>query len=361
MHFLKIKFSHKDMFILMIILLFFSKVVMVHMFLPEKYFYDAETLAYRCRYNFGFDTEPFAWLYHNINVFNFRTRFQWEIPLTVIGNILLLLTFFKNEKSRYSLDEAITILCIVVLSNVYIFQISKDFFQLLLYYLLIIIIKSRIQIYFKILLIFSFLYLEGMYFREYYKLTALIFVLVFFLFLVTIEFSAKKRVITIITTILICFALAKVIMPDKFMEVVNVRDGLTKPKDGSADSVTLIKNIFPGTSSTIYYFINYFINFLRISIPIELLPKGAFYIPFFIFQITLIIRLRQEFLFIFSIDKDSMKLLENDLLILVAMFSYFCVAIIFEPDFGSVVRHEVALYPFVFSLYNSKRYELIKK
>lgn len=353
MYLFKIKFSNKDLFILMIFLLFFSKVVLVHMFLPAKYFYDAETLAYRCVNSFEFDTEPFAWLYHNINLLKFRTRFQWEIPLTLIGNIMLFLTFFNNDKIIYTLDETIAILCIVVLSNVYIFQISKDFFQLMLFYLLVIIIKNKISFYYKIILIFLLLFLEGIYFREYYKLTALLFILVIFLFFITMSFSTKKRVLIIIAAILFCFAMAKLVMPDEFMEVVNVRDGLTTPKDGSSDSITLIKNIFSGGNSTISFYINYFINFFRISIPIELLSKGAFYIPFFIFQITLIIRLRYEFIFIFSKDKVSIKRLENDILILAIIFAYFCVAVIFEPDFGSVVRHEIALYPFVFALYNS--------
>ena len=348
----KIRLSKKDLLFLMIFILVVSKLILIPS-LPAKYFYDADTLAYRCVNSYEFTEEPFAYLYHSINFFNFTTRFQWGIPLAIVGNWILVYSFIKINNDVYSLDESIVFLCCMALANVYIFQISKDFWQLLLFYVLFIVIKLDLFPLVKITLIFGLLFLEGMYFREYYKLTALLFLLLVLLYLLTIKISLKWRILIIIGISLMCFGLAKYIMPDEFEEIINVRAGLTEPKEGKADSTTLIKNVVGGSSLPVF-FANYFLNFFRISIPIELLFKGAFYFPFFVFQISLMFRLRHEYTGVMMLKKDEVILNEKRILILAVIFSYYCVAVIFEPDFGSVVRHEIALYPLIFGLYDNK-------
>jgi cell division protein FtsW (lipid II flippase) len=74
-------------------------------------------------------------------------------------------------------------------------------------------------------------------------------------------------------------------------------------------------------------------------VPVELLTKGMQYIPFLFFQLAVTVYLAGLFVHVDEIED------ENQFLALSIFLGYFLASAIFEPDFGSWVRHESATFP----------------
>ena len=88
--------------------------------------------------------------------------------------------------------------------------------------------------------------------------------------------------------------------------------------------------------------IDYVINAFRMMIPIELLLKSPGYAPFFIYQIFILMYLFKALANIKAMDKKVVVALS-------CFVAYFFGSVVFEPDFGSWVRHEATTFP-VFQL-----------
>ena len=87
------------------------------------------------------------------------------------------------------------------------------------------------------------------------------------------------------------------------------------------------------------FLVNYGINAARMLVPVELLTKGMQYIPFLLFQLAVTVYLASLFVHVDEIED------ENQFLALSIFLGYFLASAIFEPDFGSWVRHESATFP----------------
>ena len=90
------------------------------------------------------------------------------------------------------------------------------------------------------------------------------------------------------------------------------------------------------------FMIDYVINAFRMMIPIELLLKSPGYAPFFIYQIFILMYLFKALANIKAMDKKVVVALS-------CFVAYFFGSVVFEPDFGSWVRHEATTFP-VFQL-----------
>ena len=106
---------------------------------------------------------------------------------------------------------------------------------------------------------------------------------------------------------------------------------------------TLILNLIDSGNNKLLFLLNYFINFLRIMFPVELLQKGLYYWIFCFFQFLCTFKL-------INCVRNYHDLSENDKLYLFAMVAYYITGVFFEPDFGSFVRHEAATAPILFTL-----------
>ena len=100
--------------------------------------------------------------------------------------------------------------------------------------------------------------------------------------------------------------------------------------------IELIKNLIPGDKNFFIYSLNYIINTARILFPFELLFKGPLYIAFVLYQITCVA----------IVVRGLKKVNGNNILIVSLLVGYFMLLGTYEPDFGSVIRHESVLLPF---------------
>ena len=134
-----------------------------------------------------------------------------------------------------------------------------------------------------------------------------------------------------------------------------MRINLNASRLDSVDAITQINDIFY-SNNLLTYTLNYFINLVRVLFPIELIVKGIKYMPFVIFQVYLSVNILKKLKNIKYRNK-TMKILMS------IIVSYILVANLYEPDFGSFIRHEVALYFIIISivLFDCRRFRVNNK
>lgn len=83
---------------------------------------------------------------------------------------------------------------------------------------------------------------------------------------------------------------------------------------------------------------DYIINAVRMMMPVELLMKSPGYAPFFVYQIFIL-------MYLFRTVKN-LRQIDNKMVVVLSCFvAYFFGSVVFEPDFGSWVRHEATTFP----------------
>lgn len=305
----------------------------------------------------GDETEIFvkcAEIYDAINIFNFKTVFQWTVAINVVFNAII--AFFVLKYKSLTLEELIFSLVNLFLLDVFVFNLSKEPIQLVVYIVVFIVSITKLSNLKKIIICSGIFLLESLWFREYYILIAGLTVLIYFLLRRFANSPEKKKnVFMIFILIVVAFSVSmyamKYISPQNYDKLVNRRDTSEAYLGPKTD--TIIADVFDN-SNHLLYTCNYIINLIRIFFPIELLFKGVTYLPFVIYQIYII------FYLIKSIKNISKENIVNTTLILAYLFC----SITFEPDFGSVTRHESVLFLFfllMIKLCNKKEKENYEK
>lgn len=322
--------------------------------LPDKYFYDSTSILNMV----NGDTEEYlqvdstyratADFYRVINVLGLNTLQQWSIALSIIGCLML----FPIVLRLPDLSLLDTLLCLtsIALLNIYVFSISKDMIQFTVFYCIVLMFNmSNLQPVLAVSSAFFLLVAEALFYRSYYLLVAIMFILVV-LMLLKIRSEGRKTKSTFRTGFWFIFGVAlivmfmlismKVIVPNLYYQLVSVRDETGLPRVGSADAQTVIINLFPG-DGVFVSLVNWFVNGLRMMIPIELFFKGKSYILFIVFQL-LVVRLYVRNLGDYGGSVRSARFFGFCLFTAYVVVSFF-----FEPDFGSWVRHEGAAFPII--------------
>lgn len=322
------------------------------MLLPAKYFYDNNRILGMVNSDVGVDAWGGSYVvaadfFKAINVFGFTTMEQWS---WFLGLSLTLLVFFMVLRlPEPDMVQTIFLLACIGLLNIYVFNVGKDVVQFLffmaVYLVLLIPIESLIM---KIALAAGILYFESKVFRSYYVLIAA-FVLAIYCILMVFRKSHKippaiKIVITLATMYLLVCAMmmvASVAMRDEYDQIMGIRSYSLNGREDDVDSVTIIKNWVGGDNSTSLplFLLNYLINAVRMMVPFELAVKGVQYLPFFFFQVAVTIYLVHLFGKLDEIDD------EVQFLAISVFLGYVLASVLFEPDFGSWVRHEAATFP----------------
>lgn len=130
-------------------------------------------------------------------------------------------------------------------------------------------------------------------------------------------------------------------MPTVYNQLINLRYSINYNRVDSIDAVTIINDVFP-SSSPFFYCINYIINLIRMLFPIELILKGIKYIPFIVYQIYFSVNIIKKLK-----EKDTVY---NNKLFFSIIIAYILTSNLYEPDFGSLIRHETALMLIIFDI-----------
>lgn len=339
-------FSKKGEFLVLInIILLISLITQLVIVpsLPTKYFYDSNNILSISNgmVNRYFD-ESYLFagnFFKFINIFNFSTFTQWAVLLTIVGTILLIL--YVNRYTKIEIHKLIFFAAVVTFLNIYIFRISKDFIQWIFWLLLFLSILDQNK-YRKNIIILVLFIIETIYFRSYYIAIYLGYLAIYTIINKMISnkksFNYVKLTLILVFGIFIALLLIQKVSPSLYSRIINVRQTTNMNRIESVDAVTIIQDLF-NSNNVINYMINFVLNFFRILFPIELIFKGMKYIPFIIFQFYLTIN-------IINSIKNINKSRSLTLIMLISMFiSYTLVSSIYEPDFGSMIRHEIACMP----------------
>ena len=346
---------NKQKFILIlfaIIILIIAK-VLLFVYLDDKYLYDSYYLLsfMNGNYTSNISVNFAAHFFDFFNIFSFHTILEWNIFLAIIGNIIVLLIILL-KKEKYSFIEYIFILISLFLLDLYVFTLSKEFIQFLIFLIMyLIIINLKIPLNIKVIIVTIILFLEAVYFRVYYGLIGMLFIFIYafdYLF-----FKDKKKsylIFIVLITLILGVYFIKLISYDNLKAIINARQLINIDRQNSKDAITIINDLFFHKNLYFSFVINYFLNFLRMNIPLELIFKGIKYIPYIILQIFIT----------FNIFKFSKKIDKNNILVYLLIICFLVVSVLFEPDFGSFLRHQSAFLLFYFEMIISNQDNYMK-
>lgn len=328
--------------------------LMVAFFLPAKYFYDNNRILGMTNVTLGLADASTVdeWegsyriasdLFASINVGKLDTMLSWSLCLGVLFTFLLMFMMIRADAP--DLFQSIFILAAVGLLNIYIFTIGKDIIQFAFFFAVYIVLMLPFDnTLLKILGSAGILYFESTFFREYYILIA---ALILAVYVVLSWFKKRGRIglgsllaigVLLFAVIYAAMLSAQILMPDEYNQMLGLRTGYDTAFGDSSDSATIILNWIPGDGLPIFM-VNYVINAFRMMIPIELALRGVYYWPFFIFQLMIT-------LYMVHLIRQLNRINEPVLFLALCVYlGYALASFIFEPDFGSWVRHETATFP----------------
>ena len=123
-----------------------------------------------------------------------------------------------------------------------------------------------------------------------------------------------------------------------YEDALNVRD-----QYANEDATSVINNPIEVNGNYVNFMIDYAACAVRMMIPVELIFKSPVYAPFFFYQIFVLV-------YLFRALKNLNRLNDQLFLALTCFMAYLFGSFVFEPDFGSWVRHEAAAFPVFYFL-----------
>lgn len=347
--------------ILIIPVAIFAKII-YHLFLPDKYFFD----SWRMESMLTGSGNMAAWggyqnavdFHKSINILNLDTHTEFSIWYGVVMTIIVLIIVSRVKEMNNA--QVFYTLMVVGVLNIYVFILNKEMVQILYFLAIYIVISLPIHNTLKILGCAGVFYLESLNFRAYYIIMAALTIGTFIIFSWLSRQKIKKShiimtVMALFVMVFVFFYASSFISPKDYKEALNQRDGTTSTIDnGSEDgqgATSAIRNPITVGNNIGIFMVDYVINSVRMMFPIELIFKSPGYSPFFIYQIFIL-------MYTYKTLKNINKLDKKMVVALSCFMAYFLGSAVFEPDFGSWVRHEATTFP-VFQLlaYNNENYE----
>lgn len=329
-------------FISLIFIEFIAIKIFQFNFLPAKYFYDSnkilDMILYGTRYNdLAYDFS--AQIFSKINILNLDSLEKWAYFIGTIFTCILFILLLKRKE--YSKWQYLFIYTSIALLNIYVFNLSKDIIQFAIFLIIyLVLLLKKIDSFKKMILIAGIILAESFLFRIYYAIMAMNIVTMWIIYKTIIEKKRlNKRVfIKLVIIALIAFFteifIVSMINNDNYQRILYARYGVNSLRTNDMDVNTIINDPLGENTNYFKFVLNYIINLIRLMIPLELLLKGMKYIPFVIYQIAII----------WLLVKSCKKANEKNALTIIVILSFIIISIIFEPDFGSFIRHESSLF-----------------
>lgn len=344
-----VKCNKGTLIVLVLVAILLAKIVQLFL-LPEKYFYDAQSVMTLLENGFISGYPLNFWIaaqfFKPLYVIGFHTMESMIMILSIVCNIFMIFFIYKHVYLNDLFNLTITILYMMMI-NIYIFMPMKEFIQFLLMMLYFYIFKSKRKTLNskrkKSCAILFVTVLIGIMFREYYLLIAAIFVclLLFFKRLKNDNLLVNiKHLLLLFSGVVATLYLSRIIVPNMYERLASLKYNLTYFRVGSSSANTLILDKFEN-SNPLYFTINIVINVFRLLFPIELLFVS--FNP--LYMMTIVVQ-ALLFLYLMRLRKKAEQS-ETHKMLYYFFLAFIFVSAIFEPDYGSVMRHFSALYPII--------------
>lgn len=283
-------------------------------------------------------------IFEKLNFFELTTYEGFEIYITVLWNIILMIIIFSLRKKLNMIQAIFLILTILVL-NIFNFNLAKEPIQMLYFVLMYVVITSKVlKDSFKYILCFGILYWASVTFRTYYILIALFMLGASWICKTFILMKDRLKlfdVVVVITALgvgyFLLLTVAKTAMPEEYSELIRVR---TRETEARTDISNWITN---DDSNLVLFTVDYLIMLIRMMVPVELITFGPKYWPYVAYQVMI------TFYAVMAL-KNIKKNHKSKNVALYVYLGFLCGSATFEPDFGSWVRHEAAIAPVLFVL-----------
>ena len=339
--------ENKVIFTLFIIMAGIAGKIIEEFLLPPQYFFDSNRINstvvdinfkdrwYSGSYKVAVD------FFRKINVFHFTERVQWSIFLGIVMTIVLIIMFTRCS-GMDNTQIFFATMC-VGLCNIYIFNICKDVIQFMIFIVIYIVVSiNKLPIWVKAILAALLLRWESEVYKSYYIIMAFFFIVIFIAF--SIIRRKRKRltklqylivVVGLFAMVYVFLFAARSIYPKDYNDIMEARNYSNQQGQNSA-----IQEVYEHNGNLNIFFVDYLIDSVRMMFPFELVQMGVFYLPFFLFQVFMLLYLVRGV-------KNMDELDDKSFIGLCIFLAYFLGSVLFEPDFGSFVRHEAATLPII--------------
>lgn len=341
----------KDLFLVIILIILENIFVktFIYNILPSKYFYDALVILSGVTGNLNLDTSYMYAIniFKKINILGLDTLKYWGYYISIF--ILPILIYIVSKKNKYHYKQYIFLLASFTLLDIYVLGLSKDVIQFVYFLILYLILANqKMSNSHKLILACIVLLYEALHFRIYYSIMAMLMVTIYFIYIYFIRNQKinKKSIIKIMLISLILFFIevfiVQIINFNNYNAILNARNSVNVNRIGSTDASTIINDLLGFNKNYFIFMGNYLINIIRLVFPLELITKGYLQIIFMIYQMFITINL----------IKSCKEINDNNVLWIITVISFIMISTIFEPDFGSFVRHESTLFLILLEITN---------
>ncbi len=295
---------------------------------PEKYFFDSLTLQYAIEHPVRERLDPsFSNTAKFYRIFHID-KYVVAPLLALIAYFFVIFKLFKNYSIKgISFFAYILIIMYSAIAMVYLATFSKDLLLFLIIVVPFVYFEKRFLIFWSF-----FVIVYAYFFRNYWFIT-----IALFWFMKLFIINKPKRLIFFIPLFYLAvnFVYNYVfgVPISMIREIANI--------DRDLDSgQTVIKTFIQG-DNVLAITLNNIVTLLFLVIPIPLLLLGR---PFYVILTFIITIFFYNFLK-FYFKEHKLKEYEN---VFSFVISFMIVQSLFEPDYGSFVRHLSPLYPFIF-------------
>ena len=278
-----------------------------------------------------------GFIFAKINFLHLANNYyEYEILISVIWNIIVLLIILKLKKSYY-LWEMLFILVSVAVLNIFDFCLAKEPIQMIYFILMYFILKSNKSSKFKFNGCLFIYFLSAFTYRNYYILMAGFLVFTFLTYKMIASKKDKvsfKQIFLIVFFAYLCyFAIlnaVKLVSPSHFNELIRVR---LRTSSAASDMRAIFK-----TNNLVVFTLDYLIMIIRMMLPVELLKLGPKYAVYTLYQILISG-------IVFNNLRNVRNISTSRRIALFIYIAFLMGSAAFEPDFGSWIRHEAVLFP----------------
>lgn len=338
---MKINKKKLIVFVILIALTIFIKITQYNI-LPAKYFYDPNKIFLIMNENYKITDKAFSFtasFFKKVDILGINTIQEWSIIISVIFSVILLAAL--NRKDKFNDLQSFFILLSVGVLNIYVFNLSKDLIQFIFFLMIYFtIISKKLNNTKKIIICNIILLYVGIYFKTYFYFYLIIADTIYFIYYKTIRNKVhdKKSIMKIMLIFLVVFFIEiffiQMISTTNYNSIMNARYSSNIYREDSTDAVTIINDLLGRNTNFGIFIGNYIINLIRLLFPIELIFKGVKYFPFILYQMIVTL----------NVIKSVKKINDKNIVAVCIVVGFLMISAIFEPDFGSFVRHESVLF-----------------
>lgn len=281
-----------------------------------------------------------AYLFHLIDFFHLQTYEAWEIYTSILSNAIVLV-FMLKLKRKIRIYQWVIVAATIAVLNIFSFCLAKDPIQMLYFMAIALILLTDWGYVQKSLAIYGCLYISMVTFRTYYAL------ILVFIMAAQVVLEGLKRLEGGLSRFLlfvgcmtlfggIFLAIVYNVLPENYQDIYAARV-LTRSIETANSGM---KN-WIDTESVFTFTLNWIVVVLRLWFPLELMPMGPKYWVYVVYQLMMTLLM----------FRTLAHLRENKQSVNLALCVYLGFSLgsgLFEPDYGSWIRHEAVCFAVIF-------------